>query len=131
MGEFVKRGVLWLPFRSNFQVLYTRMSFNLPDEQTLIKYLALLSKVLITSRMSAYELDEQSARLLDAVHNVPDLLCRWQDMNELYVLADLEAYEERYCGGGHPFSEIIKHGPDPDWQHIWKGKDESTNGEAG
>jgi hypothetical protein len=105
------------------------MSFNFPDEETLIKYLALLSKVLIMARMSAYEFDERSARLLDAVHNVPDLLCRWQDMNESYVLADLEAYEARYCGGGHPFSEIIKHGPDPDWQLIWKGKDERRNGE--
>ena len=50
----------------------TRMSFNFPDEETLVKYLALLSKVLILARKSAYEFDEQSVRLLDAVHNVPD-----------------------------------------------------------
>ena len=67
------------------------MSCNFPVEETLVKYLALLSKVLILARKSAYEFDEQSVRLLDAVHNVPDLLCRWQDMNESYVLADFRS----------------------------------------
>ena len=47
------------------------------------------------------------AQLLDAVHNVPDLLCRWQEMNESYVLADLEAYEAQYCGDDQPFSDIL------------------------
>lgn len=105
------------------------MRYNFPNEETLVKYLALLSKVLIFARKSAYESDERSARLLDTVHNVPDLLCRWQDMNESYLLADLEAYEAEYCGSGHPFSEIVTHGPGPDWQLIWKIKDEGTNGE--
>ena len=106
------------------------MRYKFPDEETLVKYLALLSKVLILARNSAYECDEQSARLLDAVHNVPDLLCRWQDTNESYVRADLEAYEAKYCAGGHPFSEIVKHGADPDWQLIWKGKVENKNREG-
>jgi hypothetical protein len=105
------------------------MSYNFPDEETLVKYLALLSKVLILARHSAYQSDPKMAQLLDAVHNVPDLLCRWQDMNESYVLADLEAYETKHCGNWHPFSEILKHGASPDWQLVWKGMDENTNGE--
>ena len=42
----------------------------------------------------------------------------------------LEAYEAKYCGGAHPFSEIIKYGPDPNWQLSWKGKDEGSNGDG-
>jgi hypothetical protein len=106
------------------------MSYNFPNEETLVKYLALLSKVLTLARTKAYASDEQSARLLDAVHNVPDLLCRWQDMNESYVLADLEKYEAEYCGNNHPFSEIIRHGPSSDWQLTWKIKSEDSKGEG-
>ena len=102
------------------------MSYNFPDEEALVRYLALLSKVLILARHSAYESDKKMVQLLDAVHNVPDLLCRWQDMNESYVLADLEAYEAQYCGDAHPFSNILKHGVNPDWQLVWKGKDDNT-----
>lgn len=104
------------------------MSYNFPNEETLVRYLALLSKVLVLARHSAYESDKKTAQLLDAVHNVPDLLCRWQDMNESYVLGDLEAYEAKYCGGSHPFSDILKHGANPDWQLVWKSKDENERG---
>jgi hypothetical protein len=106
------------------------MGYNFPDEETLVRYLALLSKVLILARHNAYESDKKMAQLLDAIHNVPDLLCRWQDMNEAYVLADLEAYEAKYCGNGHPFSEILRHGVNSDWQLVWKDKDKNTKGEG-
>jgi hypothetical protein len=104
------------------------MSYNFPDEETLVKYLALLKKVLIIARSNACYSDKKMAQLLDAVHNVPDLLCRWQDMNESWVLADLEAYEEKYCGGSHPFSKILEQGPDPNWQLNWKGKNNDGEG---
>lgn len=105
------------------------MSYNFPDEETLAKYLALISKVILLARHSAYEHDKKMAQLLDAVHNVPDLLCRWEDMNELYVLSDLEAYEAKYCDGNKPFSEILRNEVNPDWQLVWKDKNEQTNGE--
>ncbi len=62
--------------------------------------------------------------LLDAVHNLPDLLCRWPDMNESWVLGDLEAYEAKCCKGMDPFTGILKRGPDSDWQLVWKAKEE-------
>lgn len=72
------------------------MGYIYPDEETLARYLCLLSRVFIHARYRAYETDKQMAELLDAVHNVPDLLARWPDMKEEWVLADLEKYEAKY-----------------------------------
>lgn len=98
------------------------MRYNFPDEETLVKYLALIEKIIVLARSSAYESDPKMALRLDAIHNVPDLLCRWQDMNESYVLSELEEYEAKYCEGNHPFSEILIYGASPDWQLVWKNK---------
>jgi hypothetical protein len=98
------------------------MSYKFPNEETLVKYLALLEKIIVLARFNAYKSDPKMAQLLDAVHNVPDLLCRWQDMNESYVLSDLEKYEAKYCEGSHPFSEILRKGVSQDWQLEWKNK---------
>src|SRR5438045_1794975 len=100
------------------------MSYIYPDEETLARYLCLLSKVLIRARHRAYEKDKQMAELLDAVHNVPDLLARWPDMKEEWVLSDLEKYEAKYCGGNSPFSSILKDGVDSNWQLTWKDKED-------
>jgi hypothetical protein len=58
------------------------MASTFPDGETLVRYLALLQTVFVRARLRAYETDPQLAELLDAVHNIPDLLCRWSDMNE-------------------------------------------------
>jgi len=102
------------------------MEYTFPDEATLVKYLALLSKVIILARRSAFSSDKQMAQLLDAVHNIPDLLCRWQDVNETWILEDLERYEAKYCRGNDPFSGIIKRGPAPGWQGRWSIPKDST-----
>ncbi len=101
------------------------MSYIFPDEETLAKYLCLLSKVLILARHSAYSSDPKMAQLLDAVHNVPDLLARWKDAEECWVLAELEAYEARHCDGSNPFSSILKNGAESNWQLEWRAKEES------
>jgi hypothetical protein len=101
------------------------MKYFLPDEITLAKYLAMLRDVIVEARFRAYEHDKQTAELLDAVENVPDLLCRWPDMNESIVLGELEAYEAKYCNGVDRFSGILKRGPKPDWQLVWQSKDKS------
>src|SRR5262245_44139372 len=95
------------------------MSYTYPDRETLGRYLCLLSKVLIHARRRASGSDKQMAELLDAVHNVPDLLARWPDMQEEWVLAELEKYEAKYCGGNHPFSGILKYGVESSWQFKW------------
>jgi len=96
--------------------------YTFPDEETLARYLCLLSKVLILARQSAYHKDEQMADLLDAIHNVPDLLARWQDVKEEWILSDLEKYEEKYCDGNNIFSSILKNGVETHWQLKWEGK---------
>ena len=106
------------------------MKYTFPDEETLVKYLALLSKVIILARRSAFSSDKQMAQLLDAVHTIPDLLCRWQDVNETWILEDLERYEARYCRGNDPFSGIIKRGPAPGWQLIWRSPKDSTGSQG-
>jgi hypothetical protein len=98
------------------------MEYKFPEEEKLVKYLALLSRILIDARSKAYSCDKQLGELLDAVHNIPDLLCRWPDMKEEWIIMDLEKYESKYLNGNDKYSNIIKHGPNNDWQLIWKDK---------
>ena len=92
------------------------MKYVLPDEDTLAKYLAMLRAVLVQARLKAYSTDSQIAQLLDAVENVPDLLCRWPDMKEQIILEDLKSYEKKYLNGNEYFSGIIKNGAPENWQ---------------
>ena len=97
------------------------MNYTFPDAETLGKYNALLMAVLIEARFLAYKRapHEQIAGLIDTVHNVPDLLCRWPDMNEEYVLSDLRSYEQKYCQGHPRFTGILTEGPRENWQVRW------------
>jgi hypothetical protein len=104
------------------------MKYSFPDEETLAKYLAMLRDVIVYARSRAYEHDKQTAALLDAVENVPDLLCRWPEMKESIVLGELEAYETTYCGGADRFSGILRRGPKPDWQLRWGPEGEASGG---
>src|ERR1700742_4112877 len=101
------------------------MRYSIPEEETLARYLALLERVLIIARFRAFEVDKQTAELLDAIHNIPDLLCRWPEMQESWVYEDLRKYEVKYCNGSTPFTNILKNGPGENWQQKWK-----ANGEA-
>jgi hypothetical protein len=92
------------------------MSYQLPDEETLIRYLAMLREVLVDARFRAYKRDPQMAALFDAVENVPDLLARFSEMNTASVEGELEAYERRYLNRTPKYSGILRNGPRPDWQ---------------
>jgi hypothetical protein len=54
------------------------MSYEFPDAETLGRYQALLMEVLIHARALAWSKapHDQIADLMDAAHNLPDLLCR-------------------------------------------------------
>ncbi len=65
---------------------------------------------------------KRMGELLDAVHNVPDLLARWQDMREEWVLADLEIYEKKYCDSNNSFYAIVKNGAELNRQLEWKSE---------
>ena len=105
-----------LPNQNNWPKRITKMKYILPDEDTLAKYLAMLRAVLVQARLKAYATDPQIAQLLDAVENVPDLLCRWPDMKEKIVLEDLRAYERKYVNGNDYFSGILNKGAPENWQ---------------
>lgn len=47
------------------------MGYQLPDDETLAKYMHFLCGVLITARARAWATDPQLADLLDVVHNLP------------------------------------------------------------
>ena len=95
------------------------MVYSFPEEETLVKYLSMLRQVLLEARFLAYSSDPRIAKLLDAVENVPDLLCRWSDMEEKIVIGELRAYEEKYLNGGEKFTRILREGPREGWQEKW------------
>jgi hypothetical protein len=94
------------------------MKYQFPDEDTLGKYHALLRAVLVEARWLSYSPSNHKrvAELMDAVENLPDLLCRWPDMKEDWILSELEAHERKYYEGVPQFTRIIREGPRDDWQ---------------
>jgi hypothetical protein len=78
-------------------------------------------EVLIHARALAWSKapHDQIADLMDAVENIPDLLCRWPDMKEDRVIRDLVAYEHKYCDGEPWFTRILREGPREGWQLRW------------
>jgi hypothetical protein len=100
-----------------FGVFSSSMStYAFPDEDTLVRYLAMLRDVLIDARLRAYAHDPQTAELLDAVENVPDLLARWPDMKTDIVEADLARYEAKYLDGAPRYTGTLRDGPQVGWQ---------------
>jgi hypothetical protein len=93
--------------------------YEFPDVQTLVRYLAMLREVIVHARFRAYETDPEIARLVDEVENVPDLLGRWPDMREDFVIAGLRAFERKYLAGQDRFSKILIDGPAKNWQLRW------------
>ncbi len=75
------------------------------DEKAMKAALAVLTSATLTARMMGYEgasgglSARQSARLadlMDAVHNIPDLLGRWQDCDETLLVSMLKDYDEKW-----------------------------------
>jgi hypothetical protein len=103
--------------------------YTFPDEETLGRYLAMLRDVIVYARARAYTSDPEAASLLDQVENVPDLLARWPDMKEDWVIGGLRAFEEKYLQGADTISRILVSGPREDWQLRWTETNEGTTGE--
>jgi hypothetical protein len=92
------------------------MSYELPDEAMLAKYMHLLQAVLIAIRSSP---DREASDLAYAVHNLPDLLMRWSDLDEdsqAEALRQIEAKHPRWKGH---FTGILERGAPPGWQATW------------
>jgi hypothetical protein len=95
------------------------MERHLADDATLVRFLALLSRVLVDARFRAYQTDPQLADLLDAIHSIPDLLTRWNDARPEWIVAELERYERQFGLLGRPYTSIIENGPPSTWQQRW------------
>ena len=91
-------------------------NYQFPDDDTLVRYLAMLRNVLVDVRFRTYNLDPQSAELLDAVENLPDLLTRWPECNQSWIVSALQNYERRYGVAPERYSGILLLGPPPGWQ---------------
>jgi hypothetical protein len=89
-------------------------SLQLPDDDSLRRYLALLQRALILARVRAYETDPQLADLLDAIHNVPTYLVRWPEMKEFLVADALEDLGKKYPEWRGLLS-ILQDGARPGW----------------
>ncbi|WP_438042782.1 hypothetical protein [Sorangium sp. So ce128] len=95
------------------------MEYEFPDEEMLLRYLAVLREILIDAKLLAYERAPQVAELLDAVENVPDLLTRWGGMNLSIVQGELENYEREHLVGAPGYSSVFHHGLRLNWQLRW------------
>lgn len=82
-------------------------SYELPDPATLAKYMHLLQAVLIAIRGST---DPEAADLAYAVHNLPDLLLRWSDMDEAAPASALRRFEAKYPRWRAQFTRILEEG---------------------
>jgi hypothetical protein len=90
----------------------TRRS-DFPDDETLVRYLAVLEDVLVDARFRTYSSDLQVAALLDAVHNLPNLLTRWSEAKPEYILSDLQEYEKTYLGRDPRYTRTLREGVEP------------------
>jgi hypothetical protein len=80
-----------------------RMSFA--DETAMKAGLAVLHRAIMTARMLGFEgsagglsarRSTQLADLMDAVHNIPDLLARWEICDESLLVSMLKDYDEKW-----------------------------------
>jgi len=92
------------------------VDYDIPNEMTLAKYMHLVQAVLLAARGSS---DPEIAELAYAVHNLPDLLMRWSDMDEAAQLAALQRFESTYPRWGGHFTGIARKGAPPGWQARW------------
>jgi hypothetical protein len=98
-----------------------RMTYELPDKATLAKYMHLLQSVLLAARSSS---DPEVADLAYAVHNLPDLLLRWKDMDEQSQHGALRRFEKQHPRWAGHFTKTLEAGAPPDWPLKWKKPDE-------
>ncbi len=85
-------------------VISLRMSF--PSRRKLNQISSFLYMAITIARVLAWEnkSHEQIADLLDAVHNLPDFINKWDEWNENYFLEMLKAYDDKWVKDDRDFS---------------------------
>lgn len=78
---------------------------SLPPEPSMRACLAVLTSAAVAGRLLGYEGSQaglsavrsaQLADLMDAVHNIPDLVMRWEDCDESLLVAMLTGYDRKW-----------------------------------
>lgn len=93
----------------------------LPDEATLAKYMHLMQEVLLAIRGSP---DREAADLAYAIHNLPDLLMRWPDLNEKAQAGAMRRFESLHPRWAGHFTGILEGGAPAGWQLKWTKRTE-------
>jgi hypothetical protein len=75
----------------------------IPPERELQACLRVLTWAILKARAWAWQKQvpvEQLADLMDAVHNIPGLLGKWESCNQGLLLAMLEDFERKWASSG-------------------------------
>ena len=88
----------------------------LPDEATLAKYMHLMQAALLAIRASP---DREAADLAYAIHNLPDLLMRWPELDEKEQAGAMRRFEAQHPRWAGHFTGILKGGAPTRWQLKW------------
>lgn len=78
---------------------------NLPEEKIFLAYMKILSDVFTFTRHLAWERNplrwkktlNEIADMVDAVHNVPEMLFKWSECDEEYLLQQLTIYDKKWA----------------------------------
>jgi hypothetical protein len=86
----------------------------LPKQEILEKYLMVIRQGIVQGRILAEQKKsyEQIYDILDAIHNIPELLVKWEDCDESWLIEELKRYDKKwqskYSGS---LSEIVRKKP--------------------
>lgn len=74
---------------------------GLPNETELVKYLTVIREAILHARVLAWQKrsHEEIADLLDAIHNVPEMLIKWESCDEKYLKEKMESYDKKWTKG--------------------------------
>lgn len=71
----------------------------LPNQEVIMKYLIVLRQSILHARVLAWEKKshEEIADLLDAIHNVPEMLTQWESCDEKFLTQQIESYDKKWA----------------------------------
>ncbi|MBN2144873.1 MAG: hypothetical protein JW774_09645 [Candidatus Aureabacteria bacterium] len=79
-----------------------------PKEDILSAYLNVLRQAILHARLLSLQKQsyEQITDLLDAIHNIPELLTRWEKCDIKWLRQSLEAYDKKWGNKPNMFNLV-------------------------
>lgn len=84
---------------------------SVPNQETLVKYLNTMRQAILHARALAWQKKshEEIADLLDAIHNVPEMLIKWESCDENFLKEKLESYDRKWAKGeGFSIKKVLE-----------------------